>query len=95
MIVFRALQGSRGVLIRWHSLIILRSSVKQPIGMWQCLRLRQCCSSIGPAAVGGWLTENFSWHLLLKFDSGTAAVKCHGLVRVTLTQPLQLPFTET
>jgi DHA2 family multidrug resistance protein len=64
MIVFRALQGfCGGVLIPMAFTVLLTTlpANKQPIGMALFAITATFAPSIGPT-LGGWLTENFSWH---------------------------------
>jgi MFS transporter, DHA2 family, multidrug resistance protein len=64
MIVFRALQGfTGGVLIPSAMTVVLTSlpPEKQPAGLAAFGITAVFAPSIGPT-LGGWLTENFSWH---------------------------------
>ncbi|QSJ14774.1 DHA2 family efflux MFS transporter permease subunit [Nostoc sp. UHCC 0702] len=64
MIVFRALQGfSGGVLIPAAMTIVLTTlpPAKQSVGLAAFAISAVFAPSIGPT-LGGWLTENFSWH---------------------------------
>ncbi|PAX51734.1 DHA2 family efflux MFS transporter permease subunit [Brunnivagina elsteri] len=64
MIVFRALQGfTGGVLIPSAMTVVLTSlpPQKQPAGLAAFGITAVFAPSIGPT-LGGWLTENFSWH---------------------------------
>ncbi len=66
MIVFRALQGlAGGVLIPMAFTILLTTlpPAKQPIGMAMFAITAVFAPAIGPT-VGGWLTDNFSWHYI-------------------------------
>jgi DHA2 family multidrug resistance protein len=92
MIVFRALQGfTGGVLIPMAFTIILTllPPVKQPIGMAMFALTAVFAPAIGPT-IGGWLTENFSWHYIfyLNVIPGLLLMSAvwYGLNR----QPLQL-----
>jgi MFS transporter, DHA2 family, multidrug resistance protein len=64
MIIFRALQGfTGGVLIPSAMTVVLTSlpPEKQPAGLAAFGITAVFAPSIGPT-LGGWLTENFSWH---------------------------------
>jgi MFS transporter, DHA2 family, multidrug resistance protein len=64
MIFFRALQGfTGGVLIPSAMTVVLTSlpASKQPVGLAVFGITAVFAPSIGPT-LGGWLTENFSWH---------------------------------
>lgn len=64
MIVFRALQGFTGGILIPMAFTVLLTTLppsKQPIGMALFAITATFAPSIGPT-LGGWLTENFSWH---------------------------------
>ncbi len=66
MIVFRALQGATGgVLIpmAFTTMLVSLPPSKQPIGMALFAITATFAPSIGPT-LGGWLTNNFSWHYI-------------------------------
>jgi DHA2 family multidrug resistance protein len=66
MIVFRALQGlTGGTLIPMAFTFILKNlpPSKQPVGLALFAITATFAPSIGPT-LGGWLTDNFSWHYI-------------------------------
>jgi len=92
MITFRAFQGfTGGVLIpmAFTILLTLLPPAKQPVGMAMFAITAVFAPSIGPT-IGGWLTENFSWHYIfyLNLIPGLLLIAAvwYGLDR----QPLQL-----
>ena len=94
MIVFRALQGFTGGVLIPMALTILLTTLppaKQPIGMAMFAITAVFAPAIGPT-VGGWLTENFSWHYILlpQCDSRNHAdkrglVRCHAATQTIAT----------
>ncbi|MCL6271520.1 DHA2 family efflux MFS transporter permease subunit [Sansalvadorimonas sp. 2012CJ34-2] len=85
MILFRALQGVAVAPLIPLSFTLIRTRLpesQQPIGMALFSFSAVLAPSIGPT-IGGWLTENFSWHLIfyLNFLPGLLmmALLAHGL----------------
>nr|WP_284676478.1 DHA2 family efflux MFS transporter permease subunit [Vibrio sinus] len=66
MIVFRALQGFSGgalIPISFRLIIEILPDEKRPMGMSLFSIIATFAPAIGPA-LGGWLTEHFSWHAI-------------------------------
>ncbi len=92
MIVFRALQGfTGGVLIPMAFTIILTllPPAKQPIGMALFSITAVFAPAIGPT-VGGWLTENFSWHYIFYLNVIPGLLLISAVWYGLSHQPLQL-----
>lgn len=92
MIVFRALQGfTGGVLIPMAFTIILTMlpPAKQPIGMAMFAITAVFAPAIGPT-IGGWLTENFSWHYIFYLNVIPGLVLMGAVWYGLNRQPLQL-----
>lgn len=92
MIVFRALQGfTGGVLIPMAFTILLTTlpPAKQPIGMAMFAVTAVFAPAIGPT-VGGWLTENFSWHYIFYLNLIPGLLLVSAVWYGLNSQPLQL-----
>ncbi len=92
MIVFRALQGfTGGVLIPMAFTIILTMlpPAKQSIGMALFAITAVFAPAIGPT-IGGWLTENFSWHYIFYLNLIPGLVLMGAVWYGLNRQPLQL-----
>jgi DHA2 family multidrug resistance protein len=92
MIVFRAGQGfTGGVLIPMAFTIILTllPSNKQPIGMALFAITAVFAPAIGPT-VGGWLTDNFSWHYIFYLNIIPGLLLIAAVWYGLNPQPLQL-----
>ena len=66
MIVFRAMQGFCGgalIPLSFRLIIEILPQEKRPMGMSLFSIIATFAPAIGPA-VGGWLTEHFSWHAI-------------------------------
>ncbi|CAG8998981.1 MAG: Colistin resistance protein EmrB [Candidatus Celerinatantimonas neptuna] len=66
MIVFRSMQGFCGgalIPISFRLIIEVLPKEKRPVGMAMFSVVSTFAPAIGPA-IGGWLTDNFSWHMI-------------------------------
>ncbi len=92
MIVFRALQGfTGGVLIPMAFTILLTTlpPSKQSIGMALFAITATFAPSIGPT-LGGWLTENFSWHYVFYLNIVPGALLVAAVWYAIEARPMQL-----
>ncbi|KJH71822.1 DHA2 family efflux MFS transporter permease subunit [Aliterella atlantica] len=92
MIVFRALQGFTGGVLIPMALTILLTTLppaKQPIGMAMFAITAVFAPAIGPT-VGGWLTENFSWHYIFYLNVIPGLVLVGAIWYALAPQPKQL-----
>ncbi|MGQ4649928.1 DHA2 family efflux MFS transporter permease subunit [Lyngbya aestuarii] len=92
MIVFRALQGfTGGVLIPMaFTFIITRlPPAKQSIGLAMFALTATFAPSIGPT-LGGWLTENYSWHYVFYLNLVPGLFLLTAVWYAVEPQPLQL-----
>jgi len=92
MIVFRALQGfTGGVLIPMAFTFIITKlpSTKQPIGLAMFALTATFAPSIGPT-LGGWLTENYSWHYVFYLNLIPGLLLLAAVWYAVEPQPLQL-----
>ena len=92
MIVFRALQGLTGgvlIPIAFTIILTLLPPVKQPIGMAMFALTAVFAPAIGPT-VGGWLTENFSWHYIFYLNVIPGLLLMGAVWYGLNRQPLQL-----
>ena len=66
MIFFRAFQGATGGILipmAFTNMLVSLPPSKQPIGLALFALTATFAPSIGPT-LGGWLTNNFSWHYI-------------------------------
>lgn len=92
MIVFRALQGfTGGILIPMAFAVVLTTlpPAKQPIGLAMFAITATFAPSIGPT-LGGWLTENFSWHYIFYLNLIPGIILLSAVWYAIAPQPLQL-----
>ncbi len=92
MIVFRALQGfSGGILIPMAFTVLLTTlpPSKQSIGMALFAITATFAPSIGPT-LGGWLTENFSWHYVFYLNIVPGALLVAAVWYAIDARPMQL-----
>ena len=92
MIVFRALQGLAGGVLIPMALTILLTTLppaKQPVGMAMFAITAVFAPAIGPT-VGGWLTENFSWHYIFYLNVIPGIMLVSAVWYAVSPQPQQL-----
>lgn len=92
MIVFRACQGfTGGVLIPMAFTVLLTTlpASKQPLGMALFAITATFAPSIGPT-LGGWLTENFSWHYVFYINVVPGLMLIAAVWYAIDPRPLQL-----
>jgi MFS transporter, DHA2 family, multidrug resistance protein len=92
MIAFRAMQGfTGGVLIPMAFTVLLTTlpPSKQPIGMALFAITATFAPSIGPT-LGGWLTENFSWHYVFYINLVPGLMLLAGVWYAIAPKPMQL-----
>ncbi|MGB3789268.1 MAG: DHA2 family efflux MFS transporter permease subunit [Phormidesmis sp.] len=92
MIIFRAAQGfTGGVLIPIAFTVILTTlpSAKQPIGLALFGITATFAPSIGPA-IGGWLTDHYSWHYIFYLNLVPGALLIAGVWYALPGKPMQL-----
>jgi len=92
MIVFRAFQGFTGGVLIPMALTILLTTLppaKQPIGMAMFAITAVFAPAIGPT-VGGWLTENFSWHYIFYLNVIPGIMLISAVWYAVTPQPKQL-----
>ncbi|WP_199911712.1 DHA2 family efflux MFS transporter permease subunit [Dongshaea marina] len=88
MIVFRALQGFCGgalIPISFRLIIEILPLEKRPIGMSLFSIIATFAPALGPA-LGGWLTENLSWHAIF-YINFIPAVTSLGLIWYSMKHP--------
>lgn len=92
MILFRAAQGfTGGVLIPLAFTVILTTlpSSKQPIGLALFGITATFAPTIGPT-IGGWLTDNFSWHYIFYLNLVPGLLLIAGVWYALPQGPMQL-----
>ncbi len=92
MIMFRAAQGfTGGILIPMAFTVVLTMlpPVKQPIGLAMFAITATFAPSIGPT-LGGWLTENFSWHYIFYLNVVPGILLVSAVWYAIPQQPLKL-----
>ncbi|NLU15428.1 MAG: multidrug efflux MFS transporter [Serratia liquefaciens] len=88
MIVFRALQGFSGgalIPISFRLIIEILPMEKRPLGMSLFSIIGTFAPAVGPA-LGGWLTDNFSWHAIF-YINAIPALLSWGLIQYALKHP--------
>ncbi|MFI8415592.1 MDR family MFS transporter [Serratia sp. NPDC078593] len=88
MIVFRALQGFSGgalIPISFRLIIEILPLEKRPLGMSLFSIIGTFAPAVGPA-LGGWLTDNFSWHAIF-YINALPALLSWGLIHYALKHP--------
>ncbi len=91
MIVFRALQGFTGGTLIPMALNIILSSLplsKRPVGMAIFSVTATFAPSIGPA-IGGWLTDTFSWQYIFYLNIIPGAILVAILLWALPKEPIQ------
>ncbi|MBE4976041.1 MULTISPECIES: MDR family MFS transporter [Serratia] len=89
MIVFRALQGFSGgalIPISFRLIIEILPLKKRPLGMSLFSIIGTFAPAVGPA-LGGWLTDNFSWHAIF-YINAIPALLSWGLIHYALKHPV-------
>lgn len=92
MIVFRAFQGFTGGVLIPMALTILLTTLppaKQPVGMAMFAVTAVFAPAIGPT-VGGWLTDNFSWHYIFYLNVIPGLLLISAIWYAVSPQPKQL-----
>lgn len=92
MIVFRALQGfTGGTLIPTAFTLVLKRlpPARQPVGLAIFALTATFAPSIGPA-LGGWLTENFSWEYIFYLNLIPGTLLIAGVWYGLAAEPLNL-----
>jgi len=92
MIVFRAFQGlTGGILIPMAFTVVLTMlpPAKQPVGLAMFAVTATFAPSIGPT-LGGWLTENFSWHYIFYLNLFPGLLLLAAVWYAIPSQPTQL-----
>lgn len=92
MIAFRALQGfTGGILIPMAFTVVLTMlpPAKQPVGLAMFAVTATFAPSIGPT-LGGWLTENFSWHYIFYLNLFPGLLLLAAVWYAIPSQPMQL-----
>ncbi|MCG8155394.1 multidrug efflux MFS transporter [Brenneria goodwinii] len=88
MIVFRSLQGFSGgalIPISFRLIIEILPLEKRPLGMSLFSIIGTFAPAVGPA-LGGWLTDNFSWHAIF-YINAIPAVLSWGAIHYALKYP--------
>ncbi|WJY13815.1 DHA2 family efflux MFS transporter permease subunit [Pectobacteriaceae bacterium CE90] len=88
MIIFRALQGFSGgalIPIAFRLIIEILPKEKRPFGMSLFSIISTFAPAIGPA-MGGWLTDSFSWHAIF-YINAVPALLAFGLISYGLKHP--------
>ncbi|NUW70256.1 MDR family MFS transporter [Vibrio coralliilyticus] len=89
MIVFRALQGFCGgalIPLSFRLIIEILPLEKRPMGMSLFSIIATFAPAIGPA-IGGWLTEHFSWHAIF-YVNVLPSVVAWALIQRSMKHPI-------